>query len=206
MKLNLLSVPFFATIILTGCNSGTLTTVAARNSTQLTAAGSSFVYPVMMQWAQAYGKDHQGLQINYQSIGSGGGMEQLKNGMVDFGASDAALDDEKLKEMPALVQIPESAGPVCITYNLEQIKEPLKLSAKTLSGIYLGTIKNWQDAAIKKDNPGVKSSQAEHRRGVSYRRQRHYEHLHYLSCRRQPQMERPGRPRPLRKLANRNRG
>src|ERR1035441_4739089 len=111
--------------------------------------------PVMMQWVQAYGRDHQGLQINYQSIGSGGGIEQLKNGMVDFGASDAALDDEKLKEMPALVQIPESAGPVCITYNLEQLKEPLKLSGKTLSGIYLGTIENWQDAAIKKDNPGV---------------------------------------------------
>ncbi|MGD0416464.1 MAG: phosphate ABC transporter substrate-binding protein PstS [Terriglobales bacterium] len=155
MKLNLLSVPLFAAIILTGCNSGTPTAVASRNSTQVTAAGSSFVYPVMMRWVQAYGQDHQGLQINYQSIGSGGGIEQLKNGMVDFGASDAALDDEKLKEMPALVQIPESAGPVCITYNLEQLKVPLKLSAKTLSGIYLGTIKNWQDAAIKKDNPGV---------------------------------------------------
>jgi phosphate transport system substrate-binding protein len=155
MKLSLLSVPFFAAIILTGCNSGTPTTAAAHNSTQVTAAGSSFVYPVMMQWVQAYGQDHQGFQINYQSIGSGGGIEQLKNGMVDFGASDAALDDEKLKEMPALVQIPESAGPVCITYNLGQLKEPLKLSAKTLSGIYLGTIKNWQDAAIKNDNPGV---------------------------------------------------
>ncbi len=155
MKLSLLSVPLFATIILTGCNSGTPTTAAARNNTQLTAAGSSFVYPVMMRWVQAYGQDHQGLQINYQSIGSGGGIEQLKNGMVDIGASDAALDDEKLKEMPALVQIPESAGPVCITYNLEQLKEPLKLSAKTLSGIYLGTIKNWQDAAIKNDNPGI---------------------------------------------------
>ena len=155
MKLNLLSVPFFAAIILTGCNSGKPASVATSNSGQLTAAGSSFVYPVMMRWVQAYQQNHQGLQINYQSIGSGGGIEQLKNGMVDFGASDAALDDEKLKEMPALVQIPESAGPVCITYNLEQLKEPLKLSAKTLSGIYLGTIKNWQDAAIKKDNPGV---------------------------------------------------
>jgi phosphate transport system substrate-binding protein len=67
----------------------------------------------------------------------------------------ASLDDEKLKEMPALVQIPESAGPVCMTYNLEQLKEPLKLSAKTLAGIYLGMIKNWHDAAIKKDNPEV---------------------------------------------------
>ena len=80
MKFSLLSVPFFAAIILTGCNSGTPTTVAARNSTQLTAAGSSFVYPVMMRWVQAYGQGHQGLQINYQSIGSGGGIEQLKNG------------------------------------------------------------------------------------------------------------------------------
>ena len=62
------------------CNSATPTTVAARNSTQLTAAGSSFVYPVMMRWVQAYGQGHQGLQINYQSIGSGGGIEQLKNG------------------------------------------------------------------------------------------------------------------------------
>jgi phosphate transport system substrate-binding protein len=155
MRLRLLSVPFFAAIVLTGCNSGKPASVASGNNAQLTAAGSSFVYPVMMQWVQAYGKGHQGLQINYQSIGSGGGIEQLKNGMVDFGASDAALDDEKLKEMPALVQIPESAGPVCITYNLERINGPLKLSAKTLSGIYLGTIKNWQDPAIKKDNPGV---------------------------------------------------
>jgi H+-transporting ATPase len=78
-----------------------------------------------------------------------------QGGTVDFAASDAALDDEKLKEMPALVQIPETAGPVCITYNLEQLKEPLKLSAKTLAGIYLGTIKNCNDAAIKKDNPEV---------------------------------------------------
>ncbi len=156
MRLRLRFVPLLAAMVLVGCNSGTPTNVAAAgNQAQVTAAGSSFVYPVMMRWVQAYGQDHQGLQINYQSIGSGGGIEQLKSGMVDFGASDAALDDQKLKEMPALVQIPESAGPVCITYNLEQIKEPLKLSGNTLSGIYLGTIKNWQDAAIKKDNPGV---------------------------------------------------
>ncbi len=155
MKFRLLFLPFLAAIVLIGCNSGTTPSLAAANRARVTAAGSSFVYPVMMQWVQAYQHNHQGVEINYQSIGSGGGIEQLKNGMVDFGASDAALDDEKLKEMPALVQIPESAGPVCITYNLEQIKEPLKLSAKTLSGIYLGTIKNWQDAAIKNDNPGV---------------------------------------------------
>jgi phosphate transport system substrate-binding protein len=155
MKLRLFFVPLLAAFVLVGCNSGTTASVATGNSAQLTAAGSSFVYPIMMRWVQAYQQNHQGLEINYQSIGSGGGIEQLKTGLVDFAASDAALDDEKLKEMPALVQIPESAGPVCITYNLGQIKEPLKLSGKTLSGIYLGTIKNWQDTAVKNDNPGV---------------------------------------------------
>jgi phosphate transport system substrate-binding protein len=122
---------------------------------QILGAGSTFVYPLMSRWIADYQQAHQGVQINYQSIGSGGGIQQLKQGLVDFGASDAALDDQKLKEMPPLVQIPETAGPVCITYNLAQLKQPLKLSAKTLSGIYLGTIKNWQDPQIKKENPGV---------------------------------------------------
>ncbi len=154
MKLRLFFVPLLAAFALVGCNSGT-TASAAYSSAHVTGAGSSFVYPVMMRWVQAYQQNSGRLEINYQSIGSGGGIEELKKGVLDFAASDAAVNDEKLKEMPALVQIPESAGPVCITYNLEQIKEPLKLSAKTLSDIYLGTIKNWQDAAIKNDNPGV---------------------------------------------------
>src|SRR6201997_3115824 len=100
--------------------------------------------PVMMRWIQGFQTSHAGVQINYQSIGSGGGIQQLKKGLVDFGASDAALDDEQLKEMPALVQIPESAGPVCITYNLPDVKTPLKLSGETLASIYLGQVKTWQ--------------------------------------------------------------
>jgi len=96
-----------------------------------------------------------GLQINYQSIGSGGGIRQLKEGTVDFAASDAALDDHELQSMPALVQIPESAGPVCITYNLPELKAPLRLSGPTLAKIFLGEIQTWQDPAIAKDNPGV---------------------------------------------------
>lgn len=140
---------------LTSCNSGSSGKEGGGGTTQIIGAGSTFVYPLMSRWISDYHQAHQGVQINYQSIGSGGGIQQLKQGLVDFGASDAALDDQKLKEMPALVQIPETAGPVCITYNLQQLKEPLKLSAKTLSGIYLGTIKNWQDPEIKKENPGV---------------------------------------------------
>lgn len=121
----------------------------------VTGAGSTFINPVMTRWIAAFQDSHPGVQINYQAIGSGGGIQQLKQGLVDFGASDAALDDEKLKDMPPLVQIPESAGPVCITYNLPELKTALKLSAATLAGIYLGQIKSWHDPAIAKDNEGV---------------------------------------------------
>lgn len=139
-----------------GCNSGSKSlTSAPQNQSGLIGAGSTFIYPIMTRWISGFSSSHSGVQINYQSIGSGGGIQQLKKGLVDFGASDAALNDDQLKEMPAIVQIPESAGPVCITYNLPELKQPLHLSSATLAGIYLGTVKSWHDAAIKKDNPGV---------------------------------------------------
>src|SRR5215467_8333626 len=128
---------------------------ASGNSGAIVGAGSTFVYPIMTRWISDFQSKHPGVQINYQSIGSGGGIQQLKKNLVDFGASDAALDDQQLKEMPPLVQIPESAGPVCITYNLPELKSALKLSGATLAEIFLGKIKNWQDPAIGKDNPGV---------------------------------------------------
>lgn len=131
------------------------------NGVELLGAGSTFVYPLMNRWIANFQQTNPNVRINYQSIGSGGGIQQLKKGLVDFGASDAALDDDQLKEMPAIVQIPESAGPVCITYNLSGLQQPLKLSPQTLAGIFLGTIKNWQDAAIKKDNPGTNLPKAD---------------------------------------------
>ena len=124
-------------------------------SVMLSGAGSTFVYPVMTRWIQDYSKAHSNVQINYQSIGSGGGIQQVKSGTVDFGASDAALSDQQLTEMKPVIQIPESAGPVCITYNLPDLKQPLQLSPEALAGLFLGTIKTWQDSAIAKDNPGV---------------------------------------------------
>lgn len=129
---------------------------SGQNANNITGAGSTFIYPAMTHWVSGFQATHSSVRINYQSIGSGGGIQQLKNGLVDFGASDAALDDQHLKDMPPLVQIPESAGPVCITYNLPELKQPLKLSNATLSGIYLGKIKKWTDPAIQKDNAGVK--------------------------------------------------
>jgi phosphate transport system substrate-binding protein len=133
---------------LSACNSST--TVA------LSGAGSTFVYPVMTRWIQDFSQSHQNVQINYQSIGSGGGIQQVKAKTVDFGASDAALTDAQLAAMSPVVQIPESAGPVCITYNLPGLAQPLKLSPEALAGIYLGKIKTWTDPILAKDNPGVK--------------------------------------------------
>lgn len=122
----------------------------------LIGAGSTFVYPIMSRWISDFQGQNQGVQINYQSIGSGGGIQQLKKGLVDFGASDVALTDQQIKEMPSpIVQFPESAGPVCITYNLPSLSKPLRLTAQTLADIYLGKIKTWQDPALKKANPGV---------------------------------------------------
>ncbi len=134
---------------LTACKSSS-------NNVQISGAGSTFVYPVMTRWVQDFSRAHQNVQINYQSIGSGGGIQQVKAGTVDFGASDAALNDQELAAMRPVVQIPESAGPVCITYNLPGLTQPLQLSPQALAGIYLGTIKSWKDPLLAKDNPGVK--------------------------------------------------
>src|SRR5262252_2687534 len=156
-KLGLFSICLAALLVAAACQQGSLSNApqAGKNSGAIIGAGSTFVYPAMTRWIESFQKTRQGIPINYQSIGSGGGIQQLKKGVVDFGASDAALDDNQLREMPPLVQLPESAGPVCITYNLPDLKNPLRLSAQTLAGIYLGKIKTWRDAAIKKDNPGV---------------------------------------------------
>lgn len=122
----------------------------------LLGAGSTFVYPVMTRWVESFTHGHPDVHINYQSIGSGGGIQQVKAGTVDFGASDVALTDAELKGMRPVIQFPESAGPVVVTYNLPQLMQPLQLSPGTLAGIYLGQIKSWGDAKIAADNPGVK--------------------------------------------------
>ena len=137
-----------ATLALTACKSS--------NNVQISGAGSTFVYPVMTRWIQDFSQSHPSVQINYQSIGSGGGIQQVKSSTVDFGASDAALSDEQLASMPPVIQIPETAGPVCITYNLAELSQPLQLSPESLAGIFLGTVKTWHDPLIVKDNPGVK--------------------------------------------------
>ena len=136
--------------MLTACNSS-----SGPKTVTVSGAGSTFVYPVMSRWTQIYSAQHPNVRINYQSIGSGGGVQQVKAGTVDFGASDYALDDEALGQMKPMLQIPETAGPVCITYNLPGLQKPLQLSGDVIAGIFLGKITTWQDPAVAKDNPGV---------------------------------------------------
>src|SRR5215831_5675741 len=106
----------------------------ANPNVTLNGAGSSFVYPVMSRWTHDFTRIHPNIQINYQSIGSGGGIQQVKSGTVDFGGSDYALDDNQLSQMKPVLQIPETAGPVCITYNLPDLQKPLQLSADAIVG------------------------------------------------------------------------
>jgi phosphate transport system substrate-binding protein len=136
---------------ISACNSGG----SGSETVSLNGAGSSFVYPVMTRWIQSYSQIHTNVQINYQSIGSGGGIQQVKAGTVDFGASDAPLDDKALGAMKPVIQIPESAGPVVITYNLPELKQPLQISGENLADIFMGKITSWHDPALVKDNPGV---------------------------------------------------
>ncbi len=127
---------------------------ASSNTVVLNGAGSTFVNPVMGRWVEEFQRTHADVQINYQSIGSGGGIQQVKSGTVDFGASDSPLSDNDLAHMPPVIQIPESAGPVCITYHLDGLHKPLQLSSDALVAIFMGKITSWQDPQIQQDNPG----------------------------------------------------
>ena len=131
--------------------------VAASAETNLNGAGATFPYPIYSKWFSEYHNAHPDVQINYQAIGSGGGIRQVTSGTVDFGASDGPMSDEQLKESPVkLLHVPTVLGAVVPSYNLEGINEPLKFTPEALAGIYLGTITKWNDPKIASANSGVK--------------------------------------------------
>jgi phosphate transport system substrate-binding protein len=122
---------------------------------KLTGAGATFPYPIYSKWFDMY-KEKTGIEINYQSIGSGAGIQQVKAGTVDFGASDAALSAVQLKDMPRkVVHIPTVAGSVAIAYNLPGMSQQLKLTPEIITGIYMGQITVWNDKRLAAANPGV---------------------------------------------------
>ncbi len=128
---------------------------AVATAQNLTGAGATFPYPIYSKWFDVY-KQQKGVEINYQSIGSGAGIQQVKAGTVDFGASDAALSDAQLKDMPRKVlHFPTVAGAVVLAYNLPGLSAPLKLTPELVSGIWMGRITTWNDKRIAAANPGV---------------------------------------------------
>jgi phosphate transport system substrate-binding protein len=130
---------------------------SAGAQTTLNAAGATFPYPIYSKWFSEFHRANRGAEINYQSIGSGGGIQQLLAGTVDFGASDGPMTDEQLsKAKTRILHIPTVLGSVVPAYNLPGLSGEIRFSQQALAGIFLGKITNWNDAAIARDNPSLK--------------------------------------------------
>jgi phosphate transport system substrate-binding protein len=130
-------------------------TMAASAET-INAAGATFPAPIYQKWFENFHKAHPDIQINYQAIGSGGGIRQLTEGTVDFGASDMPMTDDQMSKVTKfkVLHFPTVLGGIVPTYNVQGATS-LNFSGATLAGIYLGNIKKWNDPALKKDNPSV---------------------------------------------------
>lgn len=150
MKKSLLTVCLGAALSL-----GLAGAVAAQ-TVQINAAGATFPYPMYSKWFNEYHQQHSNIQINYQSLGSGAGVQQVTAKTVDFGASDMPMNDQQLQSVGfKILHFPTVLGADVPSYNIPGITASLKFTQKALAGIYLGTITKWNDPEIKNANPGV---------------------------------------------------
>ena len=125
-------------------------------SIRLNGMGATFPNPLYQKWMSEYGKLNPNITIDYNSQGSGAGIQGIMKQTVDFGASDAPMSDADLKAAPGeILHIPTVLGAVVITYNLEGVSQPLRFSPDVIADIFLGKIKKWNDDRLKKDNPAV---------------------------------------------------
>jgi phosphate transport system substrate-binding protein len=130
--------------------------MSAAQAQKLTGAGATFPYPIYSKWFSEYSGAHPGVEINYQSIGSGGGIRQVTAGLVDFGASDGPMTDEQLAASKIkIIHIPTVLGADVPAFNVPGVTD-IKFSGDVLADIFLGKIVNWSDGRIARDNPGVK--------------------------------------------------
>jgi len=136
---------------------GVLALMAAGASAQnINGAGATFPYPIYSKWFSEYSQLRPSVKINYQSIGSGGGIRQVSEGTVDFGATDGPMSDDQLKSAKVKVMhIPTVLGAVVPVYNIPGFNKDLNFSGDVIADIYLGKINKWNDSRIAKDNPGV---------------------------------------------------
>jgi len=127
----------------------------AADTILINGAGATFPFPIYSKWFSEYNKAHPNVQINYQSIGSGGGIKQITEKTVDFGASDAPMNAEELQKAPGIQHIPTVMGAVVVIHNAPGVQD-LKLTPETVAGIFLGKITQWNDPAIAAQNKGAK--------------------------------------------------
>lgn len=151
-----------AVLSVNGCNSSSSSgpEASATVTNAIGGVGSTFVDPLMKRWIIGFQNAHPQIAVHYRAEGSGAGIDEIKKSITEFAASDAPLSDEQLKDMPPVIQVPVSAGPVCIIYNIPELKNPIRLSAKSLADIFRGQLVTWNDPAIAHDNPGVKLPKA----------------------------------------------
>ncbi|MEW5931046.1 MAG: phosphate ABC transporter substrate-binding protein PstS [Gemmatimonadota bacterium] len=123
-------------------------------SVALTGAGATFPYPIYSKWFDTYGRENP-VRITYGSIGSGGGIRQVTEGTVDFGASDAPMNEEELAKAPGMLHVPTVLGAVTVAYNLPDVQQPVRLSGDVLADVFAGRITKWNDPRIAGLNPGV---------------------------------------------------
>ena len=129
----------------------------AMAQTKLNGAGATFPNPIYQKWFSEYHNQHSDVEINYQSIGSGGGIRQLQAGTVDFGASDMPLKDDQIKQFKVkILELPTVLGAVVPAYNIPGVSGEVKFTPDVLADIYLGKIGKWSDPRIAKANPGMK--------------------------------------------------
>jgi phosphate transport system substrate-binding protein len=133
------------------------TTTGGFQGTALNGAGSTFAQPLYQLWSQSFLQKEPGAQINYQAIGSGGGIEQFTSQTVDFGATDVPLQSDEISNLPSqnYIEFPTALGAVVFAYNVQGVDSGLKLDGKTVADIFLGNITKWNDQAIASQNPGV---------------------------------------------------
>src|SRR5215475_2840557 len=138
---------------LSSCGGGG--TNSAGGGVKLQGAGASFPAPLYTKWFKTYSGAHDNVQIDYQSVGSGGGVKSFIDKTVDFAASDAAMTPEEIEKVKeGVVLLPMTAGQIVLTYNVEGVKD-LKLSRKAYADIFLGKVKTWNDPLIAASNPRV---------------------------------------------------
>ena len=158
MKKVLMQISSKTALTIAGMTAGVILLASAgtAHAQKLTGAGATFPYPIYSKWFSEYSAAHSGVEINYQSIGSGGGIKQVTSGLVDFGASDIIMTDEQISQSKVkLIALPTVLGAVVPVFNVTGVND-LKFSSDVLADIFLGKITTWNDPRIAKDNPGVK--------------------------------------------------